>query len=69
MPNDKEPPIRYACVYTPDCMREATTTVVINGHPKAVCEWCYRIEIRRQNTERERHARKEVSPTRKREEM
>ncbi len=48
----QEPPPRYGCTYEPGCDHEATTTVVINGHPRAVCEWCRRIEITRQNAER-----------------
>jgi len=45
-------PRRYACTYEPDCDREATTTVVINGQARAVCEECRRVELAEQNTER-----------------
>lgn len=59
-PQQQEPfpwPRRYGCTYSTlerECDREATTTVVINGQARAVCEWCRRIEITRQNTERAR---------------
>ncbi len=55
------PPPRYGCTYKPHCDNEATTTVVINGKARAVCEWCRRDEVRRQNFERERQAKPEVS--------
>ena len=45
---------RYGCTYKPDCDREATTTVVINGQARAVCEECRRHELRLQNAERAR---------------
>ena len=54
--NAKEPPRRYGCTYKPHD-REATTTVVINGHPRIVCEECYRREITRQYEERAMQAR------------
>ncbi len=50
-------PRRYGCTYVPDCDREATTTVVINGQARAVCEECRRVEVAIQNTERAREAR------------
>ncbi len=56
-PQQAEPfpwPRRYACIYKPDCDREATTTVVINGQARAVCESCRRDELIEQNTERAR---------------
>ncbi len=59
MPQQIEPPRRYGCTYKPHCDREATTTVVINGHPRAVCEECRRDELAIQNTERASVAHKE----------
>ena len=55
------PSPRYGCTYKPHCDHEATTTVVINGQARAVCEWCRRDEVRRQNAERERQAEREES--------
>ena len=57
MPQQAEPfpwPRRHACIYKPDCDREATMTVVINGQARAVCEECRRVELTIQNTERAR---------------
>ncbi len=59
-PNGFMPPPRYGCTYKPDCDHEATDTVVMNGHPRAVCEWCRRDEVRRQNFERARQAKPEA---------
>jgi len=64
MPQQIEPfpwPRRYACTYFTlgrPCDREATTTVVINGQARAVCEECRRRELAKQNTERAREASK-----------
>lgn len=52
--NGYMPAPRYGCTYKPDCGHEATTTVVINGQARAVCESCRRVELRLQNTERAR---------------
>ena len=57
-PNGFMPPPRYGCTYKPHCDHEATDTVVINGHPRLVCEWCRRDEVRRQNFERARQERR-----------
>ncbi len=61
MPQQIEPfpwPRRYGCTYPLDCDREcdreATTTVVINGQARAVCEECRRVELAIQNTDRAR---------------
>ncbi len=59
-PNGFMPPPRYGCTYKPDCDHEATTTVVINGRARAVCEECRRDEVRLQNTERERQTERET---------
>lgn len=43
-------PYRPGCTYKMRCDAEATTTVLINGKERPVCEACKRRELTEQNT-------------------